>query len=99
MDFLDLNFKEEDPIRKLQREMEELIFKSIKEVDPMKGLAERCDNVLTSPMIEEVGIVDRLKRRKAEQEKKLADINAAIEALEKNPEFVKSLDLLRRIGV
>ena len=41
----------------------------------------------------------RLRLRKAQMEKSLADINAAIAALEKNPELTETLNLLRRVGI
>lgn len=41
-------------------------------------------------------VLDTLKRRQQELNMRLADVNAAIEALEKNPEVTKVLELLAR---
>lgn len=43
-------------------------------------------------------VVARLKQRRDQTELQLKDLNAAIEALEANPETVRIMDLLGKIG-
>jgi len=42
-------------------------------------------------------ILDNLKRRKLRAEDELAKINGAIEAMEKNPEVTKVLELIAKV--
>jgi hypothetical protein len=46
-----------------------------------------------------VSVMDRLTRNKERLEAQLKDVNAAIDSLNKNPETLALLDLLRKVGL
>ena len=48
--------------------------------------------------LEEPTVTDNLKMKKANLEKQLADVNAAIDALESNPGVEKVLNLISKTG-
>ena len=63
--------------------------------DSPKGTT--CERSLEEPL-EEPTVTDKLKMKKAKLERQLADVNAAIEALESFPGVEKVLNLISKTG-
>lgn len=57
-----------------------------------------CEKSPTTRNLEEPTVTDNLKMKKAKLEKQLADVNAAIDALESNPGVEKVLNLISKTG-
>lgn len=57
-----------------------------------------CAKEVTPRPLEPATVTEELKIKKAMLEKKLADVNAAIEALEANPGVEKVLNLISKTG-
>ena len=57
---------------------------------------ECCDVESKSLVCRDDSIRGRLIRRKAEHEERLATVNAALDALDKNPEVAGVLELIQR---
>lgn len=57
------------------------------------------DSVASLRTIEQVPVEVRLKQRRDTMREQLADIERALNALEKQPELLETLNLLRKVGI
>lgn len=60
------------------------------------GANQCCGQALTPNQADSPSLLQTLQRRKLEHEARLADLNAAIRALEENPDVMKVLELVAR---